>query len=78
MMFFFTTARTHFLCIVKTGFFGSKSSKSAKDLTTLSSGKEYPTDVESYELLEDCGRGVSATVYRSLCKPFNEIVAVGF
>ena len=68
----------HSLCIVSTGFFGSKSSKSTKDLTTLSTAREYPTDVEAYELLEDCGRGVSATVYRSLCKPFNEIVAVGF
>lgn len=58
------------------GLFGSNSRKSVKDLTGLS-GKEFPTDVESYDLLEDCGRGVSATVYRALCKPLNEIVAVG-
>ena len=49
--------------------------KSVKDLTCLA-GKEFPTDVDSYEVLEDCGRGVSATVYRALCKPLNEIVAV--
>jgi serine/threonine-protein kinase OSR1/STK39 len=55
------------------GIFG-KHSKSTKDLVTLS--KDYPTSSEDYDLIEDCGRGVSATVYRSLCKPLHEIVAV--
>lgn len=27
--------------------------------------REYPTDPAAYELLEDCGRGVSATVHRA-------------
>eukprot|EP00798_Chlamydomonas_sp_ICE-L_P001381 gene1381-32748_t len=51
-----------------------KSSKSARDFGALS--KEYPTDADSYELLEDCGRGVSATVHKVLCKPRHEIMAV--
>lgn len=27
--------------------------------------REYPTSADAYELLEECGRGVSATVRRS-------------
>lgn len=38
--------------------------------------RDHPTSADAYELLEECGRGVSATVYRALCKPLNEIVAV--
>ncbi len=38
--------------------------------------KEYPTEASAYELLEDCGRGVSATVYRAYCAELDEIVAV--
>ncbi|GAX82215.1 hypothetical protein CEUSTIGMA_g9643.t1 [Chlamydomonas eustigma] len=55
------------------GIFG-KTSKSTKDLVNLA--KDYPTSSEDYDLIEDCGRGVSATVYRSLCKPLHEVVAV--
>mmetsp|Transcript_30948 Transcript_30948/g.68544 ORF Transcript_30948/g.68544 Transcript_30948/m.68544 type:complete len:838 (-) Transcript_30948:1294-3807(-) len=49
------------------------SAKSTKDLQAL---KDWPTDASSYELLEDIGRGVSATVHRALCKPNHEIVAI--
>lgn len=38
--------------------------------------REYPSDPACYELLEDCGRGVSATVHRAICKSTNEVVAV--
>ncbi|KAK4270250.1 hypothetical protein QN277_023309 [Acacia crassicarpa] len=38
--------------------------------------KKYPIGPEHYELYEEIGQGVSATVHRALCKPFNEIVAI--
>ncbi|MEW5303120.1 MAG: hypothetical protein WDW36_005843 [Sanguina aurantia] len=47
-------------------------------MTALNSicNKDWPLDPNSYDLLDDCGRGVSATVHRSLCKPLNEIIAI--
>jgi hypothetical protein len=38
--------------------------------------RKYPIHVEDYELYEEIGQGVSAIVYRVLCKPLDEIVAV--
>lgn len=38
--------------------------------------KKYPIGREHYVLYEDIGQGVSAAVYRALCIPFNEIVAI--
>lgn len=38
--------------------------------------RKYPIHVEDYELYEEIGQGVSALVYRALCKPLDEIVAV--
>ncbi|GAB4849207.1 hypothetical protein Ancab_004017 [Ancistrocladus abbreviatus] len=38
--------------------------------------KRYPVDAKDYQLYEEVGEGVSATVYRALCIPFNEIVAI--
>ncbi|KAK6913109.1 Protein kinase domain, partial [Dillenia turbinata] len=38
--------------------------------------KKYPVSAKDYKLYEDVGEGVSATVYRALCIPFNEIVAI--
>ncbi|KAF4396842.1 hypothetical protein F8388_004810 [Cannabis sativa] len=38
--------------------------------------KIYPTGAEHYELYEEVGHGVSASVHRALCKPLNEIVAI--
>lgn len=41
-----------------------------------SRSREFPSDPACYDLLEDCGRGVSATVHRAVCKATNEVVAV--
>jgi serine/threonine-protein kinase OSR1/STK39 len=38
--------------------------------------RKYPIRWEDYELYEEVGQGVSAIVYRALCKTFDEIVAV--
>lgn len=50
--------------------------KSTKDLAALDRNRELPPGPQHYEILDDCGRGVSATVHRALCKPLNEIVAI--
>eukprot|EP00891_Asterochloris_glomerata_P007781 jgi/Astpho2/7781/Aster-06073 len=51
-----------------------QTAKSTNNLNVLR--KDYPTSAEDYELLEEAGRGVSATVWRAHCKPLNEYVAV--
>ncbi|KAF8392964.1 hypothetical protein HHK36_021204 [Tetracentron sinense] len=38
--------------------------------------KKYPIGAEFYALYEEIGQGVSASVRRALCIPFNEIVAI--
>uniref|UniRef100_A0A7N0TP57 Protein kinase domain-containing protein n=1 Tax=Kalanchoe fedtschenkoi TaxID=63787 RepID=A0A7N0TP57_KALFE len=38
--------------------------------------KKFPVNASEYKLYEEVGEGVSATVYRALCIPLNEIVAV--
>ncbi|KAL2930340.1 Serine/threonine-protein kinase fray2, partial [Bienertia sinuspersici] len=38
--------------------------------------KKFPIGAENYNLYEEVGEGVSASVYRALCKPNNEIVAI--
>lgn len=38
--------------------------------------KKYPIGADNYDLYEEIGRGVSASVHRALCVPFNDIVAV--
>ncbi|KAI4355868.1 hypothetical protein L6164_004599 [Bauhinia variegata] len=38
--------------------------------------KKYPIGSEHYELLEEVGQGVSASVHRACCVPLNEIVAI--
>ncbi|XP_073011117.1 uncharacterized protein [Typha latifolia] len=38
--------------------------------------KKYPIRAEDYELYEMVGQGVSASVYRARCVPFNEVVAI--
>ncbi|KAL0331965.1 UNVERIFIED_CONTAM: Serine/threonine-protein kinase fray2 [Sesamum calycinum] len=40
------------------------------------SEKKYPLTAKDYELYEEVGEGVSATVYRALCVPLKEIVAI--
>ncbi|VAI62047.1 hypothetical protein VPH35_112916 [Triticum aestivum] len=38
--------------------------------------RKYPIRAEDYELYEEIGQGVSAIVYRALCRPLGETVAV--
>ncbi|XAR51872.1 Non-specific serine/threonine protein kinase [Bertholletia excelsa] len=38
--------------------------------------KKFPVNAEDYKLYEEVGEGVSATVYRALCIPLNERVAI--
>ncbi|KAE8697149.1 Serine/threonine-protein kinase OSR1 [Hibiscus syriacus] len=38
--------------------------------------KRFPVNANDYKLYEEVGEGVSATVYRALCFPINEIVAI--
>ncbi|KAK1299348.1 Mitogen-activated protein kinase kinase kinase ANP1 [Acorus calamus] len=40
------------------------------------SGKRFPTNPKDYKMYEEVGEGVSAIVYRALCIPLNEIVAI--
>lgn len=40
------------------------------------SEKKFPLGSKDYKLYEEVGEGVSATVYRALCIPLNEIVAI--
>ncbi|KAG1667649.1 hypothetical protein FOA52_004676 [Chlamydomonas sp. UWO 241] len=60
-----------------TGLFNGR--KSVKDLTALVPEvpeRAYPTNAGAYEMLEECGRGVSATVFRAIVKETGEVVAV--
>ncbi|PRQ19117.1 hypothetical protein RchiOBHm_Chr7g0213591 [Rosa chinensis] len=38
--------------------------------------KKYPIGSEHYTLYMEVGQGVSASVHRAVCKPFNEDVAI--
>ena len=38
--------------------------------------KKFPVKPEDYKMYEEVGQGVSASVYRALCIPLNEIVAI--
>ncbi|KAG9149644.1 hypothetical protein Leryth_022922 [Lithospermum erythrorhizon] len=40
------------------------------------SERKYPVNADDFQLYEEIGDGVSATVYRALCVPLNEIVAI--
>ncbi|XP_071738985.1 serine/threonine-protein kinase BLUS1 [Rutidosis leptorrhynchoides] len=40
------------------------------------SKKKFPLNANDYKLYEEVGEGVSASVYRALCVPLNEIVAI--
>lgn len=40
------------------------------------SEKRYPLSAVDYKLYEEVGEGVSASVFRALCIPLNEIVAI--
>lgn len=45
-------------------------------MASSSSTKRFPLYAKDYELFEEVGEGVSATVYRARCIALNEIVAV--
>ncbi|KAI3793943.1 hypothetical protein L1987_36566 [Smallanthus sonchifolius] len=38
--------------------------------------KKFPVNAKDYKLYEEIGEGVSASVYRALCVPLNEVVAI--
>ncbi|KAG0579163.1 hypothetical protein M758_4G077900 [Ceratodon purpureus] len=38
--------------------------------------RKYPLTAADYKLLEEIGQGVSATVYRAMCLPYKEVVAI--
>eukprot|EP00250_Pteridium_aquilinum_P021984 c25275_g1_i2 orf=493-2568(-) len=38
--------------------------------------KVFPTQAADYDLLEEIGHGAFAVVYRAICKPFSQVVAV--
>jgi len=59
------------------GFAKMATRKSVSSLSDMHKPKkEFPVGEENYELLEDCGRGVSATVHRAICKPLQQVCAV--
>jgi len=47
-----------------------------KDRDKEKEKKKYPIGAEHYQLYEEIGQGVSASVHRALCVSFNEIVAI--
>ncbi|XP_029129425.1 serine/threonine-protein kinase BLUS1 [Cajanus cajan] len=47
-----------------------------KDKEKETEKKKYPIGAEHYLLYEEIGQGVSASVHRALCVPFNEVVAI--
>lgn len=53
-----------------------RNSTSAPNVSTAGGKKHYPTAADDYEVLDVVGQGVSAKVFRALCRPLNEIVAV--
>lgn len=38
--------------------------------------KKFPIGAEHYLLYEEVGQGVSASVFRALCIPHNEVIAI--
>lgn len=38
--------------------------------------RKYPYGASDYKLFEEVGQGVTATVYRAHCIPYNETVAI--
>lgn len=47
-----------------------------KETMEQAAEKKFPVSANDYKLYEEVGDGVSATVYRALCIPLNEIVAI--
>ncbi len=40
------------------------------------SAASYPTSMKDYEILAECGSGMSSVVFKAHCRPLKEIVAV--
>lgn len=57
-------------------FMTANRAASATTPASLTLKKEYPITADGYELLEECGKGVSATVWRALVKTTGEEVAI--
>ena len=38
--------------------------------------KVYPVAAAQYQVLEEIGQGASANVYRAMCLPYKEVVAI--
>ncbi|VAI50581.1 unnamed protein product [Triticum turgidum subsp. durum] len=55
---------------------GSKHAAGGSGLGGGGERRKYPIRAEDYELYEEIGQGVSAIVYRALCRPLGETVAV--
>ncbi|XP_026454750.1 serine/threonine-protein kinase pakF-like isoform X3 [Papaver somniferum] len=48
----------------------------SRECVEIMERRKYPIGNEHYELYEEVGQGVSASVYRAICIPNNEIVAI--
>ncbi|GMH32553.1 hypothetical protein BSKO_00387 [Bryopsis sp. KO-2023] len=55
-------------------FTSMRGSKSVRDFQE--DQRDFPNGAINYELLQECGQGVSATVWKALCRPLGEIVGV--
>ncbi|OWM69542.1 hypothetical protein CDL15_Pgr014003 [Punica granatum] len=53
-----------------------KSKHGRDDADRETEKRKYPIGPEHYTLYEEVGQGVSASVHRALCIPFNEVVAI--
>ncbi|KAF9613173.1 hypothetical protein IFM89_005944 [Coptis chinensis] len=51
-------------------------SKKQGDVASSVEKRNYPVHPEAYTLYEEIGKGAGAYVYRAVCKPFEEIVAI--
>ena len=49
---------------------------SAANEAALEARRQYPMKADAYKILEEVGQGMSATVYKALCIPLNEVVAI--
>eukprot|EP01026_Neomeris_dumetosa_P029463 TRINITY_DN2389_c1_g1_i1.p1 TRINITY_DN2389_c1_g1~~TRINITY_DN2389_c1_g1_i1.p1 ORF type:complete len:683 (+),score=135.85 TRINITY_DN2389_c1_g1_i1:218-2266(+) len=54
----------------------TRSFGSHADVADALEQREYPSTADSYVLLEEAGRGVSAKVWKAICVPYDEEVAV--
>ncbi|KIZ01552.1 hypothetical protein MNEG_6412 [Monoraphidium neglectum] len=65
-----------FAALLKSRGLPSAAAAAADAAAVRDAGRVWPTKKEDYELVADCGAGVSATVYLARCKASGELVAV--